>query len=272
MLTSISVSTSVCGMSPIMFNGNWEQCVQPLADLGYEGLDLFIIEPLQIDISHVAKVLDDAGLQVSMLAAQGDIMAAGYFLNDPSSERRKVLLEKSKRHLEMAAQLRTKPNIGFIRGNLPKEEDKKYAGLQYMAEGVREYCELAATFGLGVLFEPFCRYEINSCNTVAQSLELFSLAGEPHNLQLLLDIFHMNIEEASLVQAIVNARGKIGHVHFVDNTRAVPGGGCLPLETIYKALYEAEYKGFLGVEAIPGAQPMAEAEAAQKFIRALING
>ncbi len=269
MRTSISVATSMCGMPQIMFNGNFEQHVHALAELGYEGVDLFIPDPLHADIDAIAKTLQKANLAVTMLAAQGDLMADGYFLNTPSSEKRVQLLERSKRHLDMAAKLQAAPNIGFIRGKLPQKPEEQQESLQHMAEGMQSYCQLAASFGLFVLLEPICRYEINSCNTVAQSLKLMELAEQPKNLSLLLDIFHMNIEEASLLDAIASAQGQIGHVHFVDNTRAVPGYGCLPLADVYTSLSKAGYDGFLGIEAIPGQNPLQEAQDALLFVQQL---
>ncbi len=269
MLTSISVATSPCNMPQIMFQGSLERHAHALAELGYDGVDLFIPDPMHADIDAIAKILQEAQLRVTMLAAQGDLISEGYFLNTPSAEKRAQLLERSKRHLHMAAMLQAAPNIGFIRGALPQQPEEQKESLQLMAEGMHKYCELAASFGLSVLLEPICRYEINSCNTVAQSLELMELAENPKNLSLLLDIFHMNIEEASLLKAITSAQGLIGHVHFVDNTRAVPGYGCLPLADIYNSLSKAAYDGFLGVEAIPGKNPLQEAKDALHFVQQL---
>lgn len=120
-----------------------------------------------------------------------------------------------------------------------------------MADGLAAYCQLAASFGVDVLLEPICRYEIDSIHTTDQAIDLCESAGKPANLGLLLDLFHMNIEEASVCGAICRAGSLVRHVHFVDNTRAVPGMGCMALPDVVACLKAVGYEGFLGIEAIP---------------------
>ena len=87
--------------------------------------------------------------------------------------------------------------------------------------------------------------------------------------KLLLDTFHMNIEEASVCGAICRAGSLVRHVHFVDNTRAVPGMGCMALPDVVACLKAVGYEGFLGIEAIPGSDPEGEARSGLAFTRAL---
>ena len=63
-------------------------------------------------------------------------------------------------------------------------------------------CIRDRSFGVDVLLEPICRYEIDSIHTTDQAIDLCERAGKPANLGLLLDLFHMNIEEASVCGAI----------------------------------------------------------------------
>ncbi len=252
-----------------MFAGQLEQHCSRLGQMGYDGVDLFFPDPLHVEIKSVKSVLDGCGLQATMLAAAGDIMADGLFLNTPDAARLRELLERSRRHLEMAACLGAMPNIGFIRGR-HAEGESRADSLKRMAEGLRAYCELAAGMGVTVIIEPICRYEINSIQTTDQALELCAMAGSPANLGLLLDLFHMNIEEPSLCAAIVRAGKYIRHVHFVDNTRSVPGSGSLALQDAIACLKTVGYEGFLGVEAIAGADPWEDAARALTFTRLLL--
>ena len=122
---------------------------------------------------------------------------------------------------------------------------------------------------MDVLLEPICRYEIDSIQTTDQAIELYEWAGKPANLGLLLDLFHMNIEEASVCGAICRAGSLTRHVHFVDNTRAVPGMGCMALQDVAACLKAVGYQGFLGIEAVPGPDPEGEARRGLAFTRAL---
>ena len=264
MRISISVSATPCAMPQIMFAGDMEAHATFLAGLGYDGIDLFFPDPQGTDARTVKTTLDRCGLNATMLAAQGDLMAEGLYLNDP--EKLPTLLERSKYHLEQCAILEAMPNVGFIRGWHRSNPDS----LSRMADGLAAYCTLAASFGVDVLLEPICRYELDSILTTAQAIDLYERAGKPANLGLLLDVFHMNIEEPSICGAICRAGSLIKHVHFVDNTRAVPGMGCLNLQNIVACLKAVGYQGFLGIEAIPGADPQDEARRGLTFTRALL--
>lgn len=266
MKISISVATHSSTMPQIMFAARFAEHCHLLATMGYEGVDLFFPRPHDVDVPEIKRILDAHGLRATMLAAMGDIMADGLFMNDPAAL--PALLERSRTHLEMCARLDTMPNIGFIRG---RHKEQRAESLHHMGQGVAAYCALAASMGVDVLLEPICRYEIDSVNTTLEALELCHLAGTPPNLGLLLDLFHMNIEDPSLCGAIYQAGAHIRHVHFVDNTRAVPGMGCLPLQDIVACLKAVGYTGFLGIEAIPGATPVDEARRGLSFTRALLK-
>ena len=148
---SISVAATPCAMPQIMFAGDLEARCALLAGLGYDGIDMFFPDPQGT---------------ATMLAAQGDLMADGLYLNDAG--RLSELLERSKYHLEQCAVLGAMPNIGFIRGWHRNDP----GSLPRMADGLAAYCQLAASFGVDVLLEPICRYEIDSIHTTDQAIDL----------------------------------------------------------------------------------------------------
>ena len=159
------------------------------------------------------------------------------------------------------------PNIGFHPGMAPQRSG------QPAPHGARlklaAYCQLAASLKCGRALGTVCRYEIDSIHTTDQAIDLCERAGKPANLGLLLDLFLMNIEEASVCGAICRAGSLVRHVHFVDNTRAVPGMGCMALPDVVACLKAVGYEGFLGIEAIPGSDPEGEARSGLAFTRAL---
>lgn len=112
---SISVAATPCAMPQIMFAGDLEARCALLAGLGYDGIDMFFPDPQCTGWPAPPKqrwIATDCGLPC--LAAQGDLMADGLYLNDAG--RLPELLERSKYHLEQCAVLGAMPNIGFIRG------------------------------------------------------------------------------------------------------------------------------------------------------------
>lgn len=269
MKVSISVADRPGRMPQIMFAGALAPICARLAALGYDGIDLFFPDPPAADVAAARAALAESGLRATMLSAQGDLMAEGLYLNRAEALPR--LLEASRRHLAMCAELGAMSIAGFFRGQHKDVPGGKEESLKRMAGGLAAYCGLAGTFGVTVLLEPINRYEMDSIHTVAEALALREAAGAPANLRLLPDVFHMNIEESSLGAAIARAGAHIGHVHFVDNTRAVPGLGGLALGSLAQCLGAAGYDGFLGMEAVPGGDPGAEARAGLATVRALLS-
>ena len=268
MRISISAADRQSAMPQIKFTGDVAAICAKVAPMGYEGLDLFFPKPSETDVAAVRRALEANGLQVTMLGAHADLMAQGLFLNRHATLPR--LLEESRSHLAICAELKGMPNVGFFRGQHKDVPGGREESLKYMAEGLHAYCELAASYGVTVLLENINRYEIDSIHTVAHAMDLLERAGAPANLRLLVDVFHMNIEESSLSAAIARGGDRIGHVHFVDNTRAVPGFGCLDLDSLAECLGVAGYEGFLGLEAIPGDRPEEEAREGLAAVRAML--
>lgn len=98
-----------------------------------------------------------------------------------------------------------------------------------------------------VFLEPLNRYEAGFLTTLARATELCERIDNPR-VQLLADLFHMNIEEASMDGAITGARRWLGHVHIADNNRFEPGAGCLNLAPVIRALSDIQFDGYLSIE------------------------
>jgi sugar phosphate isomerase/epimerase len=70
-------------------------------------------------------------------------------------------------------------------------------------------------------------------------------------VKVLADLFHMNIEESDLAEAVRAGRDWIGHVHFADSNRRAFGLGHTSIEPIIAALREIGYEGYLSAEIFP---------------------
>lgn len=115
---------------------------------------------------------------------------------------------------------------------------------------VSELTSWAASLPAGraaVFLEPLNRYESYFLNRVGQAVALAERIGHPR-VMALGDLFHMNIEEASMTGSIVTAGAHLGHVHIADNNRFEPGAGCLDFRTPFAALKAIDYDGFVSIE------------------------
>ena len=101
--------------------------------------------------------------------------------------------------------------------------------------------------GVQLLLEPLNRYETNFANTAGEARQLIAEA-ELEGVKILLDLFHMNIEEVSLADAVRETGELAGYVHFADSNRQAPGRGHTDFAAVLDALIAAGYRGYLGME------------------------
>lgn len=125
-----------------------------------------------------------------------------------------------------------------------QERRDRYAEL---AEHLVPVIEHGISAGVTLAIEPLNRYETSLLNTVDQALE--ALAPLPAaGAGLLLDIYHMNIEETDVPAAIRRVGSRVAHVQVCANDRGAPGADHLPWPAILGALDEIGYDGPLCIE------------------------
>ncbi len=117
--------------------------------------------------------------------------------------------------------------------------DKKSAWAR-SAEGMREVARVAEDLGIECCLEVLNRYETYIMTDCEEGLRYCQDVGSK-NVNLLLDTFHMNIEEDNIPEAIRKAEGMLGHLHVGEANRKLPGMGSLPWREIGRALRDIKY-------------------------------
>jgi sugar phosphate isomerase/epimerase len=120
--------------------------------------------------------------------------------------------------------------------------------------------------------EPLNRYESDFINNVDEALAFLSVVDHPA-LGVVLDTFHMNIEERSWTDPFrrAMAAGKLWHVHVGDNNRLALGRGLIDFHAILLALGSAGYEGFLSAELLAWPDPDAAARQTLACLHALLQ-
>ena len=101
-----------------------------------------------------------------------------------------------------------------------------------------------------VLLEATNHFENNVLNTgrdVHDFIERYALK----NVQVLIDSFHVNIEERSVAGGLRDAGEYLGHIHFGDNIRWYPGAGAFDFDAFCQGIRDVGYDGVLSVEVFP---------------------
>ncbi len=114
-------------------------------------------------------------------------------------------------------------------------------------EGIRGIADFANELGIDLCLEVLNRFENHVLNTAAEGVAFVQEVGKP-NVKVMLDTFHMNIEEDSIGGAIRTAGPLLGHFHTGECNRRVPGKGRVPWREIGEALRDIGYDGTIVME------------------------
>ncbi len=112
---------------------------------------------------------------------------------------------------------------------------------------VREIGKIAGDCGVDYCLEVLNRFEGYLLNTAEEGVEFVRQVGLP-SVKVMLDTFHMNIEEDSMGDAIRSTKGLLGHFHTGEANRRVPGRGRMPWREIGSALQDIGYEGLVCME------------------------
>jgi len=230
-----------------------------VADLGFDVLEICVEDPALITAGAVNEAARAAGVSVSVCGAFGPDRDVSH--EDPSV--RRTGLDYLRGCIDLAAEVGSPHVAGPMYSAVGKtrllpEEDREQQR-RWAAESLRAAGEYAGERGVGLAIEPLNRFETDLINTVDQGLDLCERVGLD-NVGLLLDTFHMNIEEKSVPDAIRRAGGRMRHFHACENDRGAPGSGHVDWGPVLSAVREIDYAGHVTIESFtPEIQEIARA-------------
>ena len=130
--------------------------------------------------------------------------------------------------------------------------DQRARVIATLARNLAPVVVMADDHGVRLAVEPLNRFETSLFNTVEQTLALLDAVDHPA-LGLLLDTFHMNIEERDAGGAIRRAGDRLVHFHACGNDRGAPGHDGIDWTAIRDALTDVGYTGTITIESFTSA-------------------
>ncbi len=251
----------------VVFRGI-EESIRKAAELGYDGVELALLNKDQVDARKLARLLQQYRLGVPAIST-GQVFAGSnlwFTATDPAVKSKAIAVFKGL--TEVAADLGAMINIGRVRGPINPGETLQETEKRF-AEVAGEIASYARERGVTLLLEPVNRYEIDFINRVDEAAALLEKIGIP-NFKVMPDTFHMNIEDASIEGSLKKFSQQIGYVHFADSNRLAPGWGHLDFHSIVASLREAHYDGWVSVEIFPKPDPDSAARQAISWLRKII--
>ena len=215
--------------------------------LGFDAIEIFPPSPDYFQTVDARTLARQIGLEIAAVGTGAGWLKHKLSLADADPQVRTRAMEFLTSMLVVATQLGAPMIIGSMQGRSGPGVTKNQAK-EFLREGLERLDAQAKAIGGQILYEPLNRYETDQCNTLAQGTELI---GGLSCTKLLADWFHMNIEEADMVESILKAGTAIGHVHFADTNRLAVGSGHLSVQPLIDALGQIGYRGFLSAEVFP---------------------
>ena len=249
MKKSIVISTQPTKFSALAFKEDFENSVKKVADLGFDGAELAVRNPKDLKVDDVINILKENNLEVPAIGTGQAYGEEGLSFSDPDEVVRKTAVERIKDQILFASHFDAQVIIGLIRGIIVEKVNKTKAE-KWTIDCLRKCTEFAKEYNIRLTLEPVNRYESNFINTLNEGVEFIKRVGAS-NLGLLADTFHMNIEEVSIYDSIVQAKDYITHVHFADSNRWAPGCGHLDFTKIVQTLKKIGYQGYVSAEILP---------------------
>ena len=270
MKLSIVLSTQPAKFQAATFKGDLEVNLARIAALGYDGVELAIRDPSLTDLDELERLVHKYNLIVPAIGTGQAWGEEGLSFTDPDPAIRRAAIERIKSHVPVAARFKAERPaviiIGLVRGIVKPGVDHAQA-MAWLIEALRECSDAARPHGIRLALEPINRYETTLINSAAQGLELIERVGAD-NFGLLLDTFHMNIEEPNIQDSIKRTGNRVFHFHVADSNRWYPGAGHLDFRSILSVLFAAGYTGFVSGEFMPMPDDVTGAQKAIEYLRA----
>jgi sugar phosphate isomerase/epimerase len=151
---------------------------------------------------------------------------------------------------------------------IPNKEKKKL--LKKSVSILSELTSFSKDFGVYLLLEPLNRYSTPFCNNAADAIYVTTTLNNEY-FSILLDTYHMNIEETDFSDSIIKSKNFLKHIHFADNNRKMPGLGHINFDFILKTLKMIQYNNYIGLEPIVDRNYKVEIKQGLFFLNKLCN-
>ncbi|MCF6367324.1 sugar phosphate isomerase/epimerase family protein [Rhizobium halophilum] len=223
-----------------------------MRSLGYDFVELLVPEPGELDLKEARHALEAAELGV-VLAARVNLQR-NLAADDPAAHRAGI--NYLKYATDCAAALGATVVGGPLTGNplvfagrppQPVTEQERHSRKARCVAGLKEAGDHAASLGVVLAVEPLNRFESDVLCTTQQAIELLDAVDHPA-VQLMLDTFHMHMEEASIAEAIRLGGNRVVHFQANENHRGFPGTGATDWVDVFRALHEIGYGGPISLE------------------------
>jgi D-psicose/D-tagatose/L-ribulose 3-epimerase len=232
-----------------------------IAGLGFDWLEVPIEALDDLDFKQGAEILRENNLQVSTCAAMGpdrDLIHPDADIRENGMDYLRQCIEATK---TLGGTNLVGPLYSAVGRTWQSTPEERARDLDLLVDNLSALSNYAGDRGVVLCVEPLNRFETSFMNLAEQVIEVVDRVDHPA-CQIMLDTFHMNIEEKSLGNAIRAVGPRLKHLHSCENDRGAPGSGNVDWEDVKQAIKDIQYDGPVVIESFtPKVKSIARAAA-----------
>jgi len=230
------------------FQGDTREAFRRLRDLGYDGAELMIRDPDSVNPADMKRLTHEYGIGIPVLCT-GEVYGQDHLsFMDPDESVRLEAIHRMKKIIDFASPLGARVNIGRLRGRFYPEIPRE-TSLAWMYTAFQNITDYAAPRGVTLILEPASHIYSNNINSTQEGIEVVRNMRNEH-FRLMVDLFHMNLEDKSIEKSFIEAKPDLAHIHICDSNRLAPGRGNFDFKKIMEVIKRIGYRGYLSAEII----------------------
>lgn len=237
---------------------------EELKKMGFDGIEIDLGHPSTLPIAKLKEKMDQTGMRCTFNVA----LNKDQNLISLDEEKRKNGTEFLKKLIEIVSDVGSDVLGGVLYAASGEFTGKTRTQDEWnrCKESLLEVADFAKEKQVVLALEPINRYETYFLNTAEDTKKLVEEIDH-HNLGILLDTYHINIEEESFYEAIKTAGKYLYHMHLCENNRGIPGTGHVRWVEVFKALKEIGYNRWAVIESfVPDIEEVARRTAAWRKV------
>ena len=265
---AIALSPLKSKFGPLFFSGNLNEGIEKAAEYGYDGIEISVKDPALLDKEQIRSQVQQHGLEVVTLATGQSFIEEGLGLCSAEQTELSKTVKRLCDIVDLAQYLGSRGvTVGGIRGKSGGVLNDTQM-VQNGARSVKAVCQYAKQKNVEIYMEPVNHFEVSYIHTAKHAVEFIEMVDE-ENVGILLDSYHINIEEASIGDSVITSGSRTKLVHFADNNRLVPGKGFFNFSEMIHCLNAVGYTGYISIEALPLPDSDTAAKQAKKYFETI---
>jgi sugar phosphate isomerase/epimerase len=230
-----------------LFPGDLEKAFSVAKELRFDGIEISVADPQEISLSKVKDLASKYQVEISAIATGAAAVRDGLIFSSSDKSIRKAAVQRIKNHINFASHFGAVVILGLIKGWV---EGDYYQSEDYVTECLKECNKYAGEKGVDIALEPINRFQEDFFNSILDCKKYLDRIRFS-NVKMMIDTFHMNIEDANMWENMRQAKDYIIHVHYSDSNRLAPGMGHFDFIKMTEVLREINYSGYISAEILP---------------------